>query len=442
MKVKVRGFLIVIVSILLLLIIAFLVFMLTFDANRYKGVLITKLEQAINKNVKIDDISLNPWQGLAVKIRGISIKDTDKTWEAALLKIANLDVSVKILPLIKKDIQIQNISLDSLMLDFSSDSFKLPISKSVSSDNSAGAVAVLGALKFFAQNIYITNSRIHYRDISQPKPIDLRIDIISAKLKNVSLYGPANIEARLSIFAGGTAANSPGFKGEFNLKSVCSIGGLSQDNILKTLNAKGNIELENGLLENMNVLRVALDKLNMLPGLVERLKYNLPEKYNELLKENHTAFKPMNADFEIKTGRLFFEKLIIESDAFYLVSKGSIGMDGSLYIGSNLFIPQDLSGAFTNAAPELEFLKDDKGIITMPLDIKGKVPNISVMPNLDYCVQKLAVSKGQEILDRIFKGKPSQPDEEGKGSSGQKPVETIIRGVLDIFTKPSSQEGK
>ncbi len=315
-----KIFFIIIGSILILLTLAAAVFTLTFDANRYKGALITKLEESMDKDVKIDNISLSLLRGFGIEAKGVAIKDRDKTWGNFLLKAKNLNASVKILPLLKKDIQIQGLFIPELEINT------------------------------------------------------------------------------------GTGANGPVFRCALDLNARILINSLSQDDMLKTLSAKGSMKLTNAVLDNTNVLRTALDNLSMLPGLVQKLKDNLPEKYKEFLNQDYTAFKPMNADFEIRDGRIYFDKLLVESDTFYLVSKGSIGMiDQDLQINSNLFIPKGLSGAFSNIVPEFKYLVDNNGLITMPLNIKGKVPNVSVMPDLNYVLQKLIALKGQELLNRIFK---------------------------------------
>lgn len=315
-----KIFFIIIGSILILLALATAVFIFTFDVNRYKGILITKLEKSMGRDVRIDNISLSLLAGLGIEAKGMAIKDKDKTWNDFLLKAKSLNVNVKIPPLLKKDIQIQRLFIPELEINT------------------------------------------------------------------------------------GTGANSPVFRCGLDLNVRILINNLSQDDMLKTLNANGNMKLTNAVLDNMNVLRTALDNLSMLPGLVQKLKDNLPENYKGLLNQDYTAFKPMNADFEIKDGRIYFDKLLVESDTFYLVSKGSIGMiDQSIGISSNLFIPKDLSSAFSNVVPEFKYLVDNNGLITMPLDIKGKVPNVSVMPDLNYVLQKLIASKGQEFLNKLFK---------------------------------------
>ncbi|MCX5692818.1 MAG: AsmA-like C-terminal domain-containing protein [Candidatus Omnitrophica bacterium] len=305
-------------SVLILLLIAAGLFIVTFDANRYKGALIIKLEESMGKDVAIDNISLSFLHGLEVKARGIAIKDKGKIWDNALLKAESLEASVRILPLLRKYIQIERLLIPELRIN---------------------------------------------------------------------------------------PGDSPSFRCGLDLNMRISINSLSQDDMLKTLSAKGNAKLQNAVLDNMNVLKAALDKLNMLPGLVQKLKDNMPEKYRDLLDQNYTAFKPINADFEIKDGRIFFDELLVESSAFYLTGKGSIGIEQDIDISVDLFIQKDLSNALINTAPELRYIADDKGLIKMPMEISGKVPDIMVMPDLEYVIQKLFVSKGQELLNRLLKGK-------------------------------------
>ena len=317
-----KKFLIIVTVIFALPAVALITFALTFDANRYKSVLIEKLEESMARDVMIDNISLNILRGLSLEARGLAIKDKDKTWNDFLLKAKTLNASVKIIPLLKKDIQIERLSIPELEINT------------------------------------------------------------------------------------GTGPGSPVFRCALNIKARILINDTPKDDVLKALSAKGTMKLQNAVLDKMNILKTALDKLNMLPGVTQKLKDNLPEEYSRLLDQDYTAFKPINADFEIRDSRIFFEKLLVESDAFYLSSKGSVGLaDQNLAISSNFFIPEGLSGAFIKAVPEFKYLANAEGLITMPLEIKGNIPNVSVTPDLNYVLQKLIASKGQELLNKFFKFK-------------------------------------
>ncbi len=317
-----KKILIIITVIFVLLALAACVFVFTFDANRYKGALIAKLEESMDRDVRIDNLSLRFLGGLVIEAKGVEIKDKDKAWGNFLLKAKTLNASVKILPLLKKDIQIERLSVPELEINT------------------------------------------------------------------------------------GTGPDSPVFRCGLDLNIRILINSLPQGDVLKTLTAKGNMKLGNAVLDKMNVLTAAFDKLSILPELTQKLKDKLPEKYSALLKQNYTAFKPMRADFEIKQGRIIFDKFVMESDAFYIESKGSIGIqDQSLDIGADLYIPKDLSDAFVGAVPELEYITDDKGLIAIPLEIRGMIPEIKMKPNLNYVLKRLFSSKGQKLLNRLFKGK-------------------------------------
>ena len=76
-----KKILIITMVIFVLLVAALTVFVLTFDANRYKGVLITKLEESIGRDIRIDNISLSLLRGLEIELKNLAIKDRDKTWD-------------------------------------------------------------------------------------------------------------------------------------------------------------------------------------------------------------------------------------------------------------------------------------------------------------------------------------------------------------------------
>ncbi|MBU0759211.1 MAG: AsmA family protein [Candidatus Omnitrophica bacterium] len=607
-----RKVFIALISLVLLATIGVFVFALTFDANKYKGALVKKIEAAIDKDVRIGSISLNVIPELAFRLNGLAIKDKDKGWDNVILSAGSIEANVKLMPLLKKDIEIESLRLRGLEIVVDKNSLVTLPSQAKESQpvtTNTGAAAV-GALKFLAKSISVEDSSIRYLDRDSRLPMDFRVDIVEALVRNVSLYGPAGIEARLSAFGNGaenikitatiypevnlgkpyiknlaltvnldkldlkdalgvfgqgdvahqyigdnmagkltvraprleldperirdsaatfslsngmitilpikqtlksigleaelragdaviqkltgllgggsfsakgaikgimssqladvdielndinmakllpvSAPGRPGFEGALSLTMSSSIKGLAGQNMLGTLAADGTVDLSRAVLKDMNILTLALDKLNMLPGLVAKLKEKLPENYKELLRQKDTVFKPMRLNFTIRDGRVLFKDARVESDVFYLMGSGYLGLNRDLAIHSNIFIPKDLSEAFIGAVRELTYLKNAQGMITMPVDIGGKLPGISVRPDLDYVIQKLAVSKGQELLESIFrKSEPDQPEQssqaQGEGSDAQpppdesgqqkkiKPEEAIIKTIFDIISSP------
>lgn len=553
-----RKFFTIIFLLSVIIVIGLFVFMLTLDVNQYKPLLIEKIEQAIQKDVRIGNISLNLLPRMTIALNGISIKEVNKTWDDILLEVGSVDARVRLLPLIRRDIQIEHLFIRDMDVFFENN-IKLGVTEAVLTNVSLyGPIELDARLSFFGrgkENIKL--EALLYPELESKKPyvknLDLKIDLarfnvrnaldalgqgdlaqqltgkdiagelsISAKtihldpkkIYDVEAYvvltngaidlphikgGLRDIEAEARIGKGSLVIQSlaglfgrgnflakgvvrdiqndrssdfdimlkdinltdllptpipgkPHFEGVLDIDITCSAMGLEVPAILDTLSASGALKLDRAVLRNMNILTVALNKLNMLPGVVQKLRRKLPERYRELLGEMDTFFKPIEIDFNIENTRLYFQKTVVESDAFYLVGMGYIGTNGEISVNANLFIPQDLSEAFIGVAREFEFLQNSKGMITMPIDIYGRFPDISVRPDLDYVIQKLAVSKGQELLESIFKkrqpvtpevepGREPQPEDRGPETQQEEPeevepAEAIIRTIFDIISAP------
>ena len=148
-----KKFFVVIFFIFVIAVAALFVFVLTFDANRYKDALVEKIERATQKDVEIGNLSLNIFPPVTIKANSISIKDPNKQDFFISLDAGALDVRVRFLPLLRKDLQVEHLiakDLDILLRD------------------------------------------------------DLKIGAPETILKNISMYGPVDLEAVLSMFGRGS----------------------------------------------------------------------------------------------------------------------------------------------------------------------------------------------------------------------------------------------
>jgi len=533
------------------------VFILTLDVNRFKPVLGEKIEEAIQKNIKLGNISVGIFPPVTINVNAISVKDFEKTWDDALLEAGSLNARVKILPLLRKDIEIERLlvrDMDILLRDdvkigiteavlknislygpininaklslfgrgaeniivtgllYPEVETKTPFIKNLELDIDMSRIDLISGLEALGQkklsreftgkdlegNLTITSEKLYldlgkiydsnlYLDLSKGK---MEIPFIKEGFKDIKLKARMKkrdmiIEKLTGVIAGGslsadgevenvlfrqawdldlslkkidisrilpdTDPGRPTFKGRFDIGIDVSGSGFSQDKLLSSLRGKGDIDIYDAVLMNMNLLESALSKLDMLPGIVSKLKRHVPNYYKDVLKQNYTSFKPIKARFELRNGSLFFKDVLIESDGFYLKGDASLGFDRVLRVQADLFIPKDLSGAFIDVADEFAYLQNNQGMITMPLVIRGKLPDISVMPDMEYVIKRLAVSKGQELLESIFRRE--EPKETGdevikegeegtqQGEKSQKqrkpePEEVLIKTIFDIISGP------
>jgi len=107
----------ILIGFLLLVLLAVAALLITFDANNYKDQIIEQAEQQTGREFKIDgDIQLSvfPWIGL--KVEQVMLGNAQGFSERPFAEIAQLDVKVMMLPLLKKEVQVDKIRLHGLVM--------------------------------------------------------------------------------------------------------------------------------------------------------------------------------------------------------------------------------------------------------------------------------------------------------------------------------------
>ena len=100
---------------LALVLLVLLAFVATFDANNYKPQIIEQVEKATGRSFSIDgdiNLSIFPWIGLKVEDVALGNEKGFKAKNFAAIK--QLDIKVNVLPLLKKEVEINTIRLHGL----------------------------------------------------------------------------------------------------------------------------------------------------------------------------------------------------------------------------------------------------------------------------------------------------------------------------------------
>jgi hypothetical protein len=271
---------------------------------------------------------------------------------------------------------------------------------------------------------------------------------IMGSIKDVFSTQGSNLEIScrdidLELVLPKTQPGEPMFQGIVDFEASVSGQGLQQESLIQGLGGSGSLKLSEPVLKNMNILRMAFEKMDMIPGLISKLRENLPENYYEVLRQNDTYFRPIDAIFKIRQGNVLFDKVVVESEGFAIPARGQIGLTGDILIDANLFIAKDISESFIRVIREFSYLQEEHGMVTMPLYIRGKAPNVSVDIDRDYVISKLIVSKGTELLENIFKKKGGEePAQEQPGSESPNAAQdeeespspaTLIKSIFDVL---------
>lgn len=105
----------IIIILVVLLLLALVAFVATFDANNYKPEIIEQVENATGRSFTIDGeihLSVFPWVGL--KVDNVALGNAEGFKSAQFAAIEQLDIRVNVLPLLKKEVEINTIRLHGL----------------------------------------------------------------------------------------------------------------------------------------------------------------------------------------------------------------------------------------------------------------------------------------------------------------------------------------
>jgi AsmA protein len=284
MEVSMRKIAIVIGIVLVVMVLALGIFVATFNPNDYRGTLQTKLEQQLDRKVALGNMELGLFP-LRFRVYNLSIADDPKFGTRAFVQTQELSVSVKLLPLLSKSVQIDSLALERPsveliknaqgMWNFASIGQKTPATPSSSSSP-----------QFSLGELAINDGLVAITDLQERKPRTV-YDHINLKLTDFASDSPFNLDASVHLPGAGSQevslkgkggplshanpAATP-FKGTLDLKGV-EIAGLQKflqspalvntDGVLSghtdiasesgKLSAKGQMDLEKPRLHGIDV---------------------------------------------------------------------------------------------------------------------------------------------------------------------------------------------
>ena len=103
----------IIVIIVALVILTGVAVALFFPKEKAKEIALERISAALNRKVTVDNVSMSFWGGLGVNLEGIRVSNPDGFTWSQFLEAEALDVKLKFWPLLKKQIRIDRLILDS-----------------------------------------------------------------------------------------------------------------------------------------------------------------------------------------------------------------------------------------------------------------------------------------------------------------------------------------
>ena len=221
---------------LLLIVVAGAIFAATFDVNRYHGLIQSELEQRLGRKVTLGDMHLGIFPP-RFKVQDVAIAD-DSNFSSQLpfVQAKALDVSVKLLPLMQKSVEIDSLNLQRPSVELIKNQQGKWNFSTVGSSSQAAPSS--GNQQFSLSALTIEDGQVAITDL-QSSTLRSVYDHIDVTLRDFAPNQPFSIDAAAHLPGSGTQeihlqgnggpimqgepATTP-FHGTLNLKGVAVAG--------------------------------------------------------------------------------------------------------------------------------------------------------------------------------------------------------------------------
>ena len=442
--------------VLALVIAGLAVFIATFDADRYRPLVVGKMEEALGRPVRLSRISLGWGQGLALRLDGLAIYDSPAATGEPAVQVESASAVVRPAPLLRRELQVGAIVLTHPRIAASRDAqgrinllglaaagapaaaphqqpAGSPVTFSIDSFRIVDGVARwTDAMAHPPADIRLNRVNLTVTDIAAGKPMDVRLTgALAGDTPNLELRGrfvppmagrPGSLDqvrvsltrVALEALTPAAQAGEPQLYGNMSLTLEGGIGSLAPEALLKTLSAAGRLSLDQGGVRNLNLLRAVFERFAMLPGLVDILIARLTEGYREALTEPDTELKPLSVRVEAAQGVLRLPELAAGTDRFALTGSGTVGFDGAVQMQTLLRVEPAFTALLIKSVSELQALANPSGELELPVAVQGKVPNVRPAPDMQYVTSRLIARTAADLLGGLLGG-------ERKGEAGTEP---------------------
>ena len=174
-----------------------LIFAATFDVNRYRGTIQSQLEQHLGRPVALGDMHLSLFPP-RFRVENLAVsEDPQFSKDVAFVKAQALEVSVKLMPLLHKDVQIESVILQRPVVNLIKNSAGLWNFASLGQTSKTQSASD-SEQQFSLGELMITDGQISVLDQAKSKTPSL-YDHIDVTLKNFSPKSAFTVDAAVRL---------------------------------------------------------------------------------------------------------------------------------------------------------------------------------------------------------------------------------------------------
>lgn len=196
----------ILAALFFLLVFSAAVFILTFDADRYRPWIIRSLQSATGNSVGLERLSLAWKGGPAISVSGLRIYDP--SGQKKILEVQSAGAVIEWLALLNREIRIGTFLVEDpeLYLERQADGTLLGLQRDFPDAHTAGAGSAgesdFGSwIPFLIRDVRVTNGSIHFVDLSGEVPYPVFLRKIDFSVRNFSFTRPVDLEMKLAYLS-------------------------------------------------------------------------------------------------------------------------------------------------------------------------------------------------------------------------------------------------
>lgn len=176
--------------------------------------------------------------------------------------------------------------------------------------------------------------------------------------------------------------------------------GKGWDEISKTLEGHGKLEITEGGIKNVNIADSVVKGLTGVPGLTNFVANDTKEKYPSVFKTRDTKFYKISTPIDINNGKVNMNNIKLKTKDYEINGNGVIGLDGNIDMKGVLALSGDLSDDLVEKKDLIKYLKNSSGQVEIPFNLDESMKPKPDMNYLTSTIQRAATDKTKEQVKK------------------------------------------
>lgn len=198
---------------------------------------------------------------------------------------------------------------------------------------------------------------------------------------------------------------------------------------IDSITGTARVAVRDGVLRQLNVAEEVLQGMTGIPGLTGLVSAKVRARHPGLLEAADTPFDELTADLQAGAGRVEAERFSLAAAEHDLGGRGWVTFAGDVDVTATLRVAPERSDELVESVAELGALRDETGRLALPFQLKGRVGEARLQPDLEYVVRKMGKAALQGGLERLFGRKGDGREAEATPGSGER----LLRRGLDAL---------